>query len=336
MLQLKNIQVRFSGKSSAVQAVRDASLEVADGEIYGIVGASGAGKSTLLRTVNLLQRPSSGEVWLDGVELSGLSEKALRATRRRVGMVFQHFNLAASRTVHDNIALPLRAAGATDDKIRQRIPELLALVDLSDKEFVKPGKLSGGQKQRVGIARALATEPSVLLCDEPTSALDLESTESILDLLSEINRRLGVTILVISHELSVIKRLCHRVGVMTDGEIVEEGDVFSVFSAPRHPFTKELVERSLDLDLPRRVFEETRGAILRLVYQGSSAEAPVLSQAVRDLGVHINILHGHIEYIAGKPLGVLVVALEGTDAVRTRTIVFLKDRVAQLEVLRHG
>lgn len=336
MLRLKDIHIRFAEKAAEVHAVRGVSLEIGDGEIYGIVGASGAGKSSLLRTVNLLQRPSSGEVWLDDDELSSLSEKELRSKRRRIGMVFQHFNLAASRTVHDNIALPLRAAGVSEGEIRRKVPELLELVDLSDKEFVKPGRLSGGQKQRVGIARALATDPSILLCDEPTSALDLESTESILRLLQEINRRLGVTILVISHELSVIKSLCHRVGVMKDGEIVEEGDVFSVFAAPRHAFTKELVERSLDLELPQRVLDDTKGAILRLVYQGRSAETPVLSQAVRDLGVHINILHGRIEYIGDRPLGVLVVALEGTDAVRTRAVVFLKEKIARVEVLRHA
>lgn len=336
MLRLKDIHVEFPGKTGAVHAVRAASLEVADGEVYGIVGTSGAGKSTLLRTVNLLQRPTSGEVWLDDVELTRLPERELRAVRRRIGMVFQHFNLAASRTVHDNIALPLLAAGVTEDKIRQRVPELLALVGLSDKEFVKPGKLSGGQKQRVGIARALATEPSVLLCDEPTSALDPESTESILQLLSEVNRRLGVTILVISHELAVIKSICHRVAVMTDGEIVEENGVFELFAHPVHDFTKELVNRSLELELPERVRQSAPGTLLRLVYRGESAEAPILSQAVRELGVHINILHGHIEYIDGRPLGVLIVGLEGSTAALTRTVVFLRERVARLEVLRHG
>lgn len=336
MLQFNDIHVRFPAKSGEVHAVRGVSLEVGNGEIYGIVGRSGAGKSTLLRTANLLERPTSGKVWLDGVDLVSLKESDLRATRRRVGMVFQHFNLVSSRTVHDNVALPLRAAGFSDDRIRPRVAELLSLVGLSDKEFVRPGTLSGGQKQRVGIARALATEPSVLLCDEPTSALDLEATESILDLLSEINHRLGVTILAISHELSVIKRICHRVAVMRDGEIVEENDVFSLFSSPRHEFTKDLVEKSLDLAIPERVLDDTPGAILRLVYKGANAESPVLSQAIRELGIHINILHGRIEYIDGKPLGVLVVALLGTDAALTRTIVFLRDRVARLEVLRHG
>ena len=316
--------------------MRGASLEVGDGEVYGIVGTSGAGKSTLLRTANLLTRPTAGEVWLDGTELTALPERELRAQRRRIGMVFQHFNLASSRTVHDNVALPLRAAGVPEATIRQRVPELLSLVGLSDKEFAKPGKLSGGQKQRVGIARALSTEPSVLLCDEPTSALDLESTEAILDLLTEVNRRLGVTILAISHELSVIKRLCHRVAVMTEGEIVEENAVYDLFSRPQHQFTKELVERSLDLELPERVRANSPGTLLRLVYLGENAETPILSQAVRELGVHINILHGHIEYIDDRPLGVLVVALEGTDAALTRTIIFLKGRVARLEVLRHA
>ena len=336
MLQLKDIDVQFKGRTGTVHAVRGASLEVGKGDVFGIVGTSGAGKSTLLRTANLLQRPTSGEVQLDGHPITRLTERELRGVRRRVGMVFQHFNLAASRTVHDNVALPLRAAGVEEDRIRRKVPELLALVGLSDKEFVRPGKLSGGQKQRVGIARALSTDPSLLLCDEPTSALDLESTESILELLSEVNRRLGVTILLITHELQVVKRICGRVAVMKDGEIVEEGDVFELFARPRHEFSKELVRRSLDIELPPRVREETPGTILRLVYRGADAESPVLSQAVRELGVNVNVLHGRIDYIAGKPLGVLVVAVQGPAQALTRTEVFFESRVSHVEVLRHG
>jgi D-methionine transport system ATP-binding protein len=336
MLELKNIQVRFATGSHAVHAVRNVSLRVAKGEIYGIVGTSGAGKSTLLRTINLLERPSSGEIRIDGREITGLDAEALRAVRLRTGMVFQHFNLAHSRTVEDNIALPLRAAGVSEDRIRERVTQLLELVELADKRRVYPGQLSGGQKQRVGIARALANEPPLLLCDEPTSALDLETTESILDLLAGINARLGVTIVIISHEMAVIKRICHRVAVMQDGEVVEERTAYDLFATPRHALTRELIEKSLNLTLPPRLLAQSKGTLIRLVYLGETAEEPILASTARLYSVHINILHGRIEYIGDRPIGILIVALEGEPERIEDALRHLEIQVAKLEVLRHG
>ena len=336
MLQLKHIHVCFRGRKQDVHAVRDVSLKVNEGEVYGIVGTSGAGKSTLLRTINLLERPESGEVLIRGQNIANLDGKALRLTRLKIGMIFQHFNLAHSRTVHDNIALALRAANVSETAISHRVPELLELVELSDKEFALPGQLSGGQKQRVGIARALANNPDILLCDEPTSALDLETTESILDLLAGINRRLGITIVIISHEMAVIKKICHRVAVMQDGAIVEENNVYELFSNPTHALTKELVEKSLDLTLPERVTDKVRGVLVRLVYRGERAEEPVLADTVRDHKVHINILHGKIEYVDDRPIGILIISLDGDSANIQRALAHLKTQVARLEVIRHG
>jgi D-methionine transport system ATP-binding protein len=336
MLELKHIQVRFHGRKQDVHAVRDVSLKVSEGEVYGIVGTSGAGKSTLLRTINLLERPESGEVLIRGQNIANLDGKALRQTRLKIGMVFQHFNLAHSRTVHDNIALALRAADVSETAICHRVPELLELVELSDKEFALPGQLSGGQKQRVGIARALANNPDMLLCDEPTSALDLETTESILDLLAGINRRLGITIVIISHEMAVIKKICHRVAVMKDGEIVEENNIYELFSNPTHALTKELVEKSLDLTLPERVTDKVRGVLVRLVYRGERAEEPILADTVRDYKVHINILHGKIEYVDDRPIGILIISLDGDADNIQRALGHLKTQVARLEVIRHG
>jgi len=336
MLELKNIQVRFHGRDRAIEAVRGVSLRVARGEIYGIVGTSGAGKSTLLRTINLLERPTAGEVRIDGHEITHLDSEALRAVRLRTGMVFQHFNLANSRTVEDNIALPLRAAGVSEERIRERVTQLLELVELADKRHAYPGQLSGGQKQRVGIARALANEPPLLLCDEPTSALDLETTESILDLLAGINARLGVTIVIISHEMAVIKRICHRVAVMQDGAVVEENTAYDLFATPQHALSRELIEKSLNLTLPPRLLAQSKGTLVRLVYRGATAEEPILASTARLYAVHINILHGRIEYIGDRPIGILIVSLEGEPDHVDDALHHLEIQVAKLEVLRHG
>jgi D-methionine transport system ATP-binding protein len=336
MLELKDITVRFQGHGHDIAAVQGVSLKVAAGEVYGIIGTSGAGKSTLLRTINLLQRPDSGQVWVRGGEVTWLEGEALRQLRLKIGMVFQHFELVGSRSIFDNIALPLRAAKLPEARIRERVAELLDLVELKDKERALPGQLSGGQKQRVGIARALANQPDLLLCDEPTSALDLETTESILDLLGDINRRLGLTIVVISHEMAVIKRICHRVAVMKDGKVVEENGVYEIFSSPQHPLSQELVEKSLGLALPQRVVDKVKGAIVRLVHLGDEAEEPVLAETVKATGAHLNLLHGRIEYVGGRPIGVLVVELTGGKRKIEEALAYLRSRVARVEVIRHG
>ena len=334
MIDLKNIVVTFEGRGKKVEAVRDVTLHIEKGEIFGIVGTSGAGKSTLLRTINLLERPTSGEVWVNGRNITGLTNGELRKVRLKVGMVFQHFNLAGSRTVFDNVALPLKAAGVPKDKIPSRVRALLSLVDLADKENAYPGQLSGGQKQRVGIARALANDSDILLCDEPTSALDLETSVSILELLADLNKRLGVTIIIISHEMNVIKKICRRVAVLKDGKLVEENDVYTLFATPREEFTRQLVAQSLNLVLSPRVIEKTRGRIFRVVYLGDNAEEPVIAQTARRHDVTVNILHGKIEYIDDRPIGVFFIAINGEEDWVRMAVEFISHKVASIEEIR--
>jgi len=347
MIELKNVTVEFKGHHGQQRAVDDVSLQVRQGEIYGIVGSSGAGKSTLLRTINLLQRPARGEILLDGRSITAERGKTLRHTREKIGMIFQHFNLMHTRTVFDNVAFPLRVAGKSRAEIARRVPEILALVGLTDKAHAYPSQLSGGQKQRVGIARAVANQPQVLLCDEPTSALDLESTAAILELLREINAQLGITIVLISHELDVIKAICHRVAVMSQGRVVEEGAVFDIFATPQHPFTQQLVSHTLDLTLPTHLTQDLQGTLVKILFVGDRAEQPVLSELSLRFGLSINILHGKIEYIGGRALGVMIALLlpprpkhQEPGAVLpldplTQALTFLQQNTARVEVL-HG
>lgn len=309
MIDLQNISIAFAAKDHTVHAVRDASLRIAPGQIFGIVGSSGAGKSTLLRTINLLERPDSGRVLLDGRDITDLKGSALRRERQKIGMIFQHFNLMHTCTVYENVAFTLHIAGQSRDEISRRVPELLCLVGLSDKANAYPAQLSGGQKQRVGIARAVANHPEVLLCDEPTSALDLETSAAILELLREINERLGITIVLISHEMSVIKKVCTRVAVMDKGEIIEQGDVYDIFATPQQAYTRQLVEHTFNLELPKRLTEDLQGTLLKILFLGDRAEHPVLSEATYRYGISVNILHGKIEYINNRPIGLLIALL---------------------------
>ncbi len=334
MIQLTDITVRFGGASNPVEAVRKVSLHIGRGEIFGIVGTSGAGKSTLVRTINLLERPTSGSVSIDGTDVTNYKGEDLRKLRLRTGMIFQQFNLINTRTVFNNVAFALKVAGRSKGEIAERVPELLALVGLSDKSEAYPAQLSGGQKQRVGIARALANSPQVLLCDEPTSALDLETTASILELLKEINRTLGITIVIITHEMTVVKAICDRVAVMDAGEVVEEGSVYNLFANPNHEFTRQLVSRTLNLELPARLLETAAGKILKLLYRGERAEEPIISETIRLFGVQVNILHGQIEYIGGQPLGALVVALEGAYEAVEQATAYIVSKTAGVEVLQ--
>ncbi len=338
MIELQKICVAFhQGKQQGSLAVDDVSLAISQGEVYGIVGASGAGKSTLLRTINLLQRPTAGTVKVNGVAVSGLTGRALRQQRQKIGMIFQHFNLMHTRTVAANVAFSLRAAGKSTADIARRVPEILALVGLADKADAYPAQLSGGQKQRVGIARAIANQPEVLLCDEPTSALDLETSSAILQLLKEINARLGITIVLISHEMAVIKSICDRVAVMSRGRVVEEGDVFDIFANPRHEFTRQLVSHTLNLELPARLMQDLQGTLLKILFIGPSAEQPVLSDVATRFGVSVNILHGKIEYIGSRALGLLVALLTHPDTPEriTEAVNYIRDNTARVEVL-HG
>ncbi|XBS71042.1 methionine ABC transporter ATP-binding protein [Acerihabitans sp. KWT182] len=338
MIFLDHVSVDFNrGKQQQARAVDDVSLHVKKGEVYGIVGASGAGKSTLLRTINLLTRPSAGTVMVNGARIDALSGAALRRQRQKIGMIFQHFNLMHTRTVTANVAFSLRSAGKSAAEIALRVPEILALVGLSDKAEAFPAQLSGGQKQRVGIARAIANRPEVLLCDEPTSALDLETSASILALLKEINSRLGITLVLISHEMSVIKNICDRVAVMTGGKVVEEGDVFDIFATPRHEFTRQLVSHTFNLELPPRLLQDLRGTLLKILFVGASAEQPVLSEVSIRFGVSVNILHGKIEYIGYRALGLLVALLTHPDNPEqlAAAVHYIRENTAQVEVL-HG
>ncbi|WP_426445447.1 virulence-associated ABC transporter ATP-binding protein SfbB [Siccibacter colletis] len=338
MIELQHVCVEFPGAgSSATRAVDDVCLHIKAGEIFGIVGTSGAGKSTLLRTLNALQRPSTGSVTVNGTRISDLQGVALRTARQRIGMIFQHFNLMHTRTVAQNVAFSLKAAGWERAKIAPRVAEILDLVGLTDKANRYPVQLSGGQKQRVGIARAIANHPDVLLCDEPTSALDLETSATILALLKEINARLGITIVLITHEMNVIKTICDRVAVMSGGKVVEMGEVFDIFAHPQHGFTRQLVSHTLNLTLPERLKAHLQGTLLKILFIGDSAEQPVLSEVAVKFGVAVNILHGKIEYIGDRALGVLVVQLTAPDSPTAveAAVAHIRSRTAQVEAL-HG
>ena len=306
---------RVDGKG--IPALQPFSLDILDGEVFGIIGHSGAGKSTLIRLINLLERPSGGRILIGDTEMTVLPEPALRAQRRRIGMIFQHFNLLASQTVADNVAFPLRLAGERDAaKIRARVDELLERVGLTEHANKYPAQLSGGQKQRVGIARALANRPEILLCDEATSALDPQTTASVLDLLAAINRELKLTIVLITHEMDVVRRICDRVAVLDAGRIVENGTVADVFLHPRHATTRRFVNEALPEEAASTQAPIVAGRVLRLTFRGATTLSPVLSRVMRESGVDFNLLAGRIDRIKELPYGQLTLTLEGanTDA----------------------
>ncbi|HZH55850.1 MAG TPA: methionine ABC transporter ATP-binding protein [Burkholderiaceae bacterium] len=312
MIVLENLRKTYATPERVSHALAGVSLRIERGEIFGIIGRSGAGKSTLIRMLNLLERPTEGRVEIDGQEITALSEAELRRFRQSVGMVFQHFNLLSSRTVIDNVCFPLRLAGMGRREQRERAHEVLALVGLSEHAHKYPRQLSGGQQQRVGIARALANKPRLLLCDEATSALDPETTQSILRLLLDINRRLGLTIVLITHGMDVIRAVCDRVAVIDAGVIVECGDVLDVFLHPRHGVTQSLLSESgLDAEGWRDVAQGVQGSLLRLSFKGASTLQPLLSRVSRDLGVDLSILQGSVGRIKDTPYGQLVVAVQG-------------------------
>ena len=321
MIELRGITQTYQGSSGPVQALRGIDLEVAAGEVFGIIGRSGAGKSSLVRVINLLNRPTAGQVLVDGREMTTLPEAALRVARREIGIVFQHFNVLSSRTVYDNVALPLEIAGLSDGEIKKRVEPLLDLVGLSALARRHPSQISGGQKQRVGIARALANRPKVLLSDEATSALDPETTRSILGLLRQINQEFGLTIVLITHQMQVIKQVAERVAVIDAGRIVEQGRVIDVFSNPQHATTRSLIEEIVPQELPDSVLARLRtlmgaspageGHGLRLAFAGDGADQPLLSELVRRFGLDLSILHGQIDEVQGQPFGTLAVFARG-------------------------
>ena len=316
MIEFQNVHKTYRVAGKDIPALHPTNLTVENGQVFGLIGHSGAGKSTLLRLINRLEAPSGGKIIVDGEDVTAFDANALRGFRQQVGMIFQHFNLLASKTVADNVALPLiLAAELSRGEIDQRVNELLARVGLSEHARKYPAQLSGGQKQRVGIARALATRPKILLCDEATSALDPQTTASVLQLLAEINRELKLTIVLITHEMDVIRRVCDRVAVMDAGRIVEHGSVADVFLHPQHPTTKRFVQEDEQVDEAeqRDDFAHVPGRIVRLTFQGDATYAPLLGTVARETGVDYSILAGRIDRIKDTPYGQLTLAVTGGD-----------------------
>ena len=341
MIELKQIHVTFDHEGRTIKAVEDVSLKIEAGEIYGIVGYSGAGKSTLVRTINLLQRPSQGQVIVNQQSLLDLSSRQLRQARKKIGMIFQHFNLMESRTIADNVAFPLKGSKLTNKQKAEKVASLLALVSLEDKMAAYPSQLSGGQKQRVAIARALANDPDILLCDEATSALDPKTTQSILDLLRELNQTLGLTIVMITHEMAVVKDLCHRVAVMEQGRILEEGSIVDIFTQPKNQLTKEFIDTATHFDREIKVvldkMRDVSGKgplkLARLTYQGQDTTQPIIAQLVADYQVIISILYGNVEVLQGVPVGNLLVSIEASEENLQRALASLEGRQVAIELI---
>lgn len=310
MIVLRNVSKIFNARSGPVTAVDDVSLQVEQGQIYGIIGYSGAGKSTLIRLLNGLEKPTSGSVTVAGQDIAQASGETLRQARLKISMIFQHFNLLWSRTVSENIAFSLQIAGAPKAAIQRRVQELISLVGLSGKEHAYPSQLSGGQKQRVGIARALANSPDVLLCDEATSALDPQTTDAILELLLDINRQLKLTIVLITHEMHVVRKICHRVAVMEAGRIVEEGEVLSVFTRPQQPITRQFVKQtteysSADTPFNLALVNPAEGEVLKLTFVGLSTQQPIVGELTLKYALPFNILHGKMTQTTNGTFGEL-------------------------------
>lgn len=340
MIKLSNITKVFQQGNRTIQALNNVSLHVPAGQIYGVIGASGAGKSTLIRCVNLLERPTKGQVQVDGQELTTLSETDLTKARRQIGMIFQHFNLLSSRTVFGNVALPLELDNTPKHEIKRRVTELLDLVGLSDKHDIYPANLSGGQKQRVAIARALASNPKVLLCDEATSALDPATTRSILELLKDINRRLGLTILLITHEMDVVKRICDCVAVISQGELIEQDSVSEVFSHPKTPLAQQFIQATLHLDIPEDYQARLKSSpttdsvpMLRMEFTGKSVDAPLLSETARRFNVNNNIISAQMDYAGGVKFGIMLTEMHGTQQDTQAAIAWLQEHHVKVEVL---
>ncbi len=347
MIDIQDLSLTYRGAQGPVHALKNIQLHINAGEIFGIIGRSGAGKSSLVRCINLLNRPSSGRMVVNGRDLMQLGAAQLRQARQEIGMVFQHFNLLSSRTVFDNAALPLELAGVGRAEIAQRVMPLLELVGLAHLADRYPAQISGGQKQRVGIARALASNPKVLLSDEATSALDPETTRSILDLLRQVNRELGVTVVLITHQMQVIKHIADRVAVMDAGQVVEMGPVLQVFTQPQQAITHSLIDEIVPQELPASVLARVQtlaaqlpahqtGQLLRLAYAGDSAYQPVLSHLIRELGLDLSILHGQIDEIQGQTFGSLAVFASGQAAQIQAAMGYLERSGVQVQAVAQG
>lgn len=358
MIEIKELTKIFEGPGQQVLALDDVSLSVEKGEIFGIIGLSGAGKSTLVRCINMLEQPTEGRILVDGSEITALDPQELRLARQKIGMIFQHFNLLSSRSVFDNVLFPLEIAGVAPNKAQKRVAELLDLVGLSDKASAYPAQLSGGQKQRVGIARALANDPKLLLSDEATSALDPQTTRSILELLRDINRRLDLTILLITHDMHVIKEVCDRVAVIDAARVVEIGDVLHIFSKPRTATARDLINTVINREIPVELLKNSRQGnrenagsegnavnkgnarddtrLVRVSFIGEAAGEPIISLMVKQYDVKANILYGNIDRIKDTPFGNLTMELIGDPASLARALDYLHGRGVEVEVLPHA
>ena len=342
MIKFSKVEKTYASPAGPVPALKGIDLEIAKGEIFGIIGLSGAGKSTLVRCINMLERPTGGKVIVDGQDMTALSDSELRAARKDIGMIFQHFNLLSSATVYENIAFPLKLAGKSDSEIKEKVEPLLKLVGLEAKAGQYPSQLSGGQKQRVGIARALASEPKVLLCDEATSALDPQTTKAILELIRDINKKLQLTVVVITHEMQVIKDICDKVAVIDKGVIAEQGTVLEVFTNPQQPITKEFISVLLSNDLPAAFRggkispepAEDAYLLMRLTFIGESADDPVIADMIRKFPeVETTLLFGNLDHIKATPFGRMIIGLRGDNSQVQAALDYLKSRDLKEEVI---
>ena len=342
MIEFTHVSKDFGSGEKMVRAVRDVSLTIQDGEIFGIIGFSGAGKSTLVRCINLLERPTNGTVVVDGKEMTALSPKELRLARRKIGMIFQHFNLMPSRTVFGNVAYPLQGQGLSKQAIQIKVRKLLKLVDIADKETAYPSQLSGGQKQRVAIARALANDPKVLLCDEATSALDPQTTKAILTLLKDLNQKLNLTIVMITHEMAVVKEICDHVAIMEHGQVVEQGEVFSLFADPKQPITQNFIRTTSNLQKIEELIAEGSPVvqlqpgevIVRLSYIQKNVSEPLISTLSQRFQISLNIIFADIEIVQDAPIGGTVAILSGEREQITKAMEYLIEKNVGVEVLK--
>ncbi|MFC2947180.1 methionine ABC transporter ATP-binding protein [Virgibacillus sediminis] len=340
MISIENLSKYFKTDKQDITAVDDLSLTINEGDIFGVIGYSGAGKSTFVRLLNRLEEPSEGKIVIDDREITTLNSKQLRVARQDIGMIFQHFNLLWSRTVKDNIAFPLEIAGVPKKDRETRVEELIGLVGLTGRENAYPSQLSGGQKQRVGIARALANQPKVLLCDEATSALDPETTNAILDLLVDINKKFGLTIILITHEMHVIRKICKQVAVMEKGKVVEQGDVLELFSRPEKPVTKKFVEQVMgnqqeEDSMAQLLQRSEEGNIIRLHFVGETTNQALISQLAKRFDVDINILQGKITQTQGGAYGTLYVQINGEEEEIQKAVSFVLEQTSvEVEVIR--
>lgn len=340
MIIFDHVTKDFKTKSSTVHALKDISFTVQEGDIFGVIGFSGAGKSTLIRLVNGLETASSGEVAVDGRLLSSITKEELRSLRKQIGMIFQQFNLLESKTVFQNIAIPMILEKKSSEEIRVRVMEVLEFVGLSDKANSYPSQLSGGQKQRVGIARALSTNPKILLCDEATSALDPKTTSSILDLLLRINQELNITILIITHEMEVIRKICNRVAVMEQGAVIEEGSVLEVFGNPQNPVTKDFVRTVIKDEVPKSTWKgilkkNPNPDVYKVTFFGETTEQAIFSKISRDYNVDANIIFASVNELEGSSLGIFIIELDGHSDDKEKAIQYLEEmklKVERLEV----